>query len=563
MKSERLFYLSLLIISILTVFDLFINTGEPATMDGVIHISGMAQFASALLQGQFPVIWLNNFANYGLPVGIFSHQIPLYIGALFVIITKNPVLSANILTLQGVVLANLLFYRFLRIYFPPVSAFLGTLLLVISPFRILDTYIRGAIPELFSLFLLPLILILIQRLFIRKKLSSFFWLATGFALLILTHPMMMVIYSVFIFPYFIFLLYQLYQECDQRQLVVKKMVTRVLLFLSTIVMGLGIASYYIFPLFLEKKYFYFGASTNLLTNDFMGFTNFFSSRWYYYYKDNIFTRGHVLQFGLPETILLIAGIISCLAWWHSKKDRYEALLITVLVVGGIGVFLTLRTSAIIYSIVPLLSNIQFPWRMFTVVMFVPPVILAILVERYKQFAWAFMLMLLVVFALRSSQMYGKNYTIHPESYYQANLQNLYSVNMNTIWTGKTEDYPPRTAQTAVINGIVKIVSEKVTGVKRIYEINASTPSRLVDYTFYFPGWNVYVDGVKTPVQFQDPNYRGVITYDVPAGQHKVEVVFQDTTIRRIAKLLTTATILFVASLYLLRKKTVEKLVAYV
>ena len=84
----------------------------------------------------------------------------------------------------------------------------------------------------------------------------------------------------------------------------------------------------------------------------------------------------------------------------------------------------------------------------------------------------------------------------------------------------------------------KIISSQVQNGKRMYKVSAQSDLQMVDYTFYFPGWHAYVDDIKTDIQFQDPAYRGVITYAVPKGEHEVKVVFEDTKIRIFGKIIT-------------------------
>jgi len=552
-KVERFNYLIILLISGLTVFDLFFNHGQPATMDGTVHIASIAQFTDALRQGQFPVIWLNNFANYGLPVGLFSHQIPLYVGAFVNFLTNNPVLSSNVVTLIGVVAANLLFYKFARVYVSSFSALLGTLLFSVAPYRILNIYIRGAIPETFSAFLLPLILLSLYALFSKNRLAAFFLLILSFAALTLTHPMMLLIYSFFIFPYFVFLLLQSYKR-ENRQIRIKDVLSRVGFFFAALGIGVGMGSYYILPLILEKKYFYFGQYTNLLTNDFLNLSNFISERWAYFYKDNVFTRGHIVQLGLPETVIIIFSVVLLLVvYLQRKQEKNLSIFVVVLLIGLIGLFFTTSLAVPLYQLLSPLQNIQFPWRMLSVVIFIPPLLLALLTERIKKKTLIAGLVLLIV-AFRIPQLYGKNFTIQPNSYYDQTKENLHSVNMNTVWTGRTQDYPDRPDQVAIIDGTGTITPSAVTHTLRESEVVAQTPLRVVDYTFYFPGWNVYLNGSKVPIEFQDPDYRGVITYSVPKGKHIVKTVFEDTAVRRYAKLLSVGFVVLVLGLYLLRKQ---------
>jgi hypothetical protein len=49
------------------------------------------------------------------------------------------------------------------------------------------------------------------------------------------------------------------------------------------------------------------------------------------------------------------------------------------------------------------------------------------------------------------------------------------------------------------------------------------------YTFYFPGWKAYVDGVETPVEIAEPD--GWITFWVPEGDHEVLVRLENTPVR--------------------------------
>jgi len=90
---------------------------------------------------------------------------------------------------------------------------------------------------------------------------------------------------------------------------------------------------------------------------------------------------------------------------------------------------------------------------------------------------------------------------------------------------------------------------------RTYEVIAQSPEiRLVDNTFYFPGWKVYVDKKETPIEFQDMNYRGVITYRVPEGRHTVEVKFTNTKIRLLANSISIFSIGVFGLLVLFRKR---------
>lgn len=558
-KSELIFFLSLLSITGLTVFDLFLIDGHPATMDGLIHINSIAQFSDALIQGDFPVIWLNNFANYGLPVGIFSHQLPLYVGAILNLILQNPVLSYKITFAIGVIVSNLLLYRFLRLYTDILPSFVGAVLFSFTPYKILNIYIRGALPEVFAGIFLPLLLLSFYYFLVKKKTLFFFVITLSIAGLALTHPMMLLLYSFIFIPYLFFLLWKEKYILFKKPLITKNIFYGIGSFIFSSVLALGIASYYFIPLFLEKKYFYFGNQTNLLSEQFLSLSNFIDPTWHYFFANDIYTRGHLIKPGILEVIFLIGGIITLFIKRNSIVKDEKVLIGLFIIIALFLLFMTLPISKSLYTFIPMLGSVQFPWRMLSGFIFIPPILCAFILERYKHPLFAFGVLIIIIGGM-VSQIYGKNYVVYPSNYYHATKENLHSVNMNTVWTGKTEDYPDKLVQAEIIEGKGTIVNQQLSNSHRIYKINAETPIRMVDYTFYFPGWKVYIDNIESPIQFQDHNYRGIITYSVSPGTHDIQVHFQDTKIRFYSKIISIISLLLFIGIFLVRKKILSHLV---
>ncbi len=523
------------------MLDLFINSGRSANMDGLVHITTISQFTTALQAGDFPVMWLNNFANYGMPIPIFAHQLPTYIGAGINLLVHDPVLAFNIVCFIGIVLSNFFFYKFLRIYVSPYIAFFGTVIFNFAPYRIINLFIRGAIPETFSSFLLPLTLIGIYMWIKQRKLMGYFLLVGMIFGLILTHPMMLVTYMFIIGPYLLFMILTEYgKKLDVRTFFTRNSIQTIILFVFGIIIALGMAGYYVIPLNLEIKYFYYGAEKNhLVKNQFMHFANFFDPNWYYFYRDDIFSRGHFIKSGVPEILLLgISTVYIFLKRIKSKQYTQKPTILELFtLIGLLIVFMTTQYSEFVYKTISFLGNIQFPWRMMSAFIFIPPIIVALMMNKINKPIIAFIILLSILF-IRYPQLYGKNYTEYPLSEYLFTIRNLHSNNMNTIWTGETQSYPERTSQAEIIGGEGKIERSEVSNSWRKYTVNAQTPIQLIDYTFYFPGWRVYVDGVEKDIQFQDPNHRGIITYLVDKGEHEVEVRFEDTKIRFISKIVS-------------------------
>jgi len=521
-----LFAIALIILSsLILLLDTLIYKGQPANMDGVAHITHIAVFHKALTNGDFPVRWTDGFANYGLPIGSFAQQLTSYLGAFFTFVTHDVVASFNLVYVIATLASVLLFYVFLRFYFKTWPSFIGAFLFNFAPYRLINLYVRGTLPEYFSSVFLVTILIFLYLLFKRKSKCAFIGLALSIFGMILTHPMNAVTGSIFIGPYFLFLISQ-----------EKTKIKMLFLTVGAGLLGILLSSYYLIPLFREIKYFYYGSGENHYNGSHLSLNNFINPNWYYYLseRNEILSRGHFIKTGLLETVVFVLGLFFAVikkvknGW---RKIRINFLDIALLV-GLISLFLTIESSALLYKNINILSNIQFSWRMLSTFIFVPPIIGAVLLNRINKKSLAIAVGLILIFITswtRFPEVYGKNFTIFPQDYYYFTVDNIHSENMNTIWTTKTTGYPvKRDNKVAILGGEATLSEIKILNSKREFNIDAKTETRMIDYTFYFPGWKVFIDGKEVEIEFQDIEYRGVITYKVPAGKHNVEVIFKNT-----------------------------------
>ena len=70
--------------------------------------------------------------------------------------------------------------------------------------------------------------------------------------------------------------------------------------------------------------------------------------------------------------------------------------------------------------------------------------------------------------------------------------------------------------------------------------------------YYFPGWRARVDG--QPVVLWPSGPYALITLAVPAGEHVVDLRFEETTVRFAAKMITLLTIWAMLGWVVLRRK---------
>lgn len=521
-------------------FDLFIHNSQPSTFDGPTHISNIAQVYGALKDGEIPAQWGQGFARYGMPIPIIAQQVTSYLGAVINFITQNVLLSYNIVVLLGTFFSTLLMYIFLRFYVKPLPALAGAILFCFAPYRIMNVYIRGALPEFFVSTFIISTLISMYIALEKEKIYGYFLLAISLALLLLTHPFMIIVSSIIFIPYGLFLLYKK-----------KHIVSSVILLCFAGAFGLALTAYYLIPLFLEIKYFYYGSSSShFVPGHFLTLRQFIVEEWFYF-RNDVGTRAHWHLGGVVEGITLLVGIIYAV-WLYLKKKKLD--IVSIFSSSGIlYIFFMLPISEKLYTSITLLGNIQHPWRMLTGYIIVPPILFAILFSKVKRQYLLFAGLMVVLALIRFPQLYGKNYTNYSQQSYFVTDYNLHGQVMNTVWMGKERDYPYKKEKAEIVAGNGNITSRDVRNAKRTYTVDASEEVRLVDYTFYYPGWKVFVDDVEVPIEFQDPNYRGVITYKVPAGTHQVSVIFTNTKVRLLGIITTcVSSLIFILLLVLLK-----------
>ena len=75
-------------------------------------------------------------------------------------------------------------------------------------------------------------------------------------------------------------------------------------------------------------------------------------------------------------------------------------------------------------------------------------------------------------------------------------------------------------------------------------VRTAAPIPLRFHRIYFPGWQIRVDGEA--VETQASAAMGLVTATLPAGDHRVQIAFEDTPVRRLAGLISVLTVAILA-----------------
>jgi hypothetical protein len=260
---------------------------------------------------------------------------------------------------------------------------------------------------------------------------------------------------------------------------------------------------------------------------------------------------------------LIALILLPLTFLRLKKNVLLARILFIFFICFVtSIFLMLPQSDFLYKIFTILQKFQFPWRflslsVFTLSVFGAGFIYALKSEIHRKIALTFIIIL--VLATTSNYWKAKGFSIKPESFYS----NVYYGTTDTgesapIWSVRFMEKEPK-AHMEVFDGKAIIQEVSRSSIKHSYKVSVISDVALIkDNTVYFPSWIVFVNGKKVPIQFQNPNQRGLITFSLGKGEYMVDVVFKDTKLRIISDLISIFTFVLLTVVGLIFVKKNEK-----
>lgn len=503
------------ILACVITFDLFLHPDRAITFDGRVHITTIAMYHDLLVKGEFPIVWVDSWGNYGHPLGLISYQTTSYFGGLLQIVLGSPVLAFNTLFLLATFLGGFLFYLWLTGHVRPPAAILGTLFFMLAPYRLQNIYVRGALPEYLAIGFFMLAVLGVQMALRGRRLGHLLVLC-GITLTVLTNPMVLVVGTFFIVPYALLL-------CWSEKRTIKLLPS----LLVSAILGLLVSGYYLLPLLLEIKYFHYGLGSKLRAGEFLSLTQLLSPFTPYFGDSHPGPPGVSLRLGMMEALGLGMGTLGLL----THKLKQQRLLMGVIVISVFLVVLILPISLPLFQQLKFLDGLQYPWRFLGAVGIVIPLLIALLFDLYGNMS-LFLVAMVAILVARIPTGYGKNYIHTPRSVYEFTTTNLHTKNLAPLWAGESAEYILHPEKVGIIEGKAEISQLEISNSVRKFEIN-SDGARLIDYTFYFPGWKAYVDGQEAIIEFQDVNYRGVITYKVPEGKHGVELKFVPTATRKL------------------------------
>ena len=538
-NKKDLFSVILLFILAILLLRNLLQSGIYSSHDSEVHVARLAQFNQAIKEGQFPVRWLANWNfGYGYPTFVYSYSLPYYLGAFLKIFIPNFETIFKLLIFLSVLLSGVTFYIFARQLTAPLSALIGSVFYLTAPYRFADVYERGALGEAFVFIFLPLLFLSPHTILrsktslLRSKISLKRNKSLGFLITSLT---VFAVITTHALTFLIFLLPAVFYSL----LFLKGDFKKMKLYISAIVFGFLLAAFQWLPMVFEQKYIQLDQT---YFNIFQG--NFISTFQLLRIPHAGVNIGTGIQLGLAQVFIVLFTLVYIL-YLRISKRKTELLVVFLFLSVIIAAFLTTNLSREIWTDIKPLQTLIFPWRFLTYTTFATAFLASLLANNLtfkKSWLAFFFLIFLAIFPSRH-YLKGYNWYSFSDNYYlryadPLKLDNYY---LPKGLTKNLELLPPDPVSIIEGDGQIKIIKKQSNQLQIAAHLKKN--SKVQFHTLYFPGWELTIDGAKTAIITNTPHLEGIVTAEIPAGNHKAVLKFEETPLRRQGNFLTLASFL--------------------
>ena len=242
-KAKHAPLLIAIVFAVITAFPL-LNKGLLPTHDGEYHVIRFYEFDKTLRGGDWYPRWAPDL-NYGHGIPLFNYVYPLpnYVASLLHFLGASFIDAFKINMFIATILGAIFFYLWTRIFWGNIGGAISSVFYTLSPYHLVDIYIRGSVGEVWALALFPGFLWGLTMLINTQK--KIFMILSGafFAAIIFSHNILGLMFVPFALSYALLLLYQ------------KKNIKKLLIYvLVTFFWGVGLSAIFWLPALLEKQY---------------------------------------------------------------------------------------------------------------------------------------------------------------------------------------------------------------------------------------------------------------------------------------------------------------------
>jgi hypothetical protein len=534
--------------------------------DGPFQVHRLYTMSVMLAAGHLWPRWVPYYhLGFGYPIFDFYPPGVSYLGGIMVLGGASPAAAFNLVTLLSWIVGSVGTYALARDFLPAPGAILAAMLWSYAPSRLTEVWFQGGLAQMMAAALVPWLfhgLVLTAHQPTRRHLLG---IALPFAGIALTHLPILYIAVLFAAP--TALLAPVWATRGDRRTLPR----RWLGVGAGLLLGAGLAAIFLVPMALELRYIR-ASQENAETVSYLE-TRFLDLR-------EVFSQPGPVDLTdinppAPKTLGLVSGLLGLAGLAGLVVRRRYALAVALAAALAVTVFMLLDRSLDIWLAIPYFRQLRFPERFLRFgavwLALLGGSSLLLLPDRWQEWGLLPGLALVLGSALPMSYGTGRFVDMH-------HLTALDEINFELttyIWgTTSYDEYDPIWGERIPLPGEVPEPEQYVTDPLRIVpyrldtirrfpdlqtqELNSNTirvtltsPAPVRFHQYYFPGWTATLDG--HPVKVYPETEMGLLTIDMPAGEHIVRLRYTGTAAQRAGLAITLLSLGIAAGLVVLRR----------
>jgi len=495
--------------------------------------------------------------NLYAPLAFYAAEIGRGLGLGFTAAVKTVYILATIA-------AGLGMYGFVKRLFGPSAGMLAAVLYMVIPFHLVEIFVRSAYSEFVALAIIPFLFWAFTELIAAPGLGRVALAGLTYGVLALTHHTTFFTFSPFLMAYLLYLI------LVKTRLHWRAFISHGLAALAAGLLGVALAAIYLGPLLVEMRFVkveqWTSGSYNYLQH-FVYFSQLLSPDWGYGYAGVGIQDDFSFQLGIVAVALASFALVSI---FH-RRFPHRGTALFFLISTGVIVFLMSILAEPVWQVLPIAALVQFPWRLLGMSAFTLSIVAGSqlahdgpsISDRTSPRPAANVqpaLYLICLTVILASWPYTlPQYTEIPDwaetplavvNWDRASI-------VDRVGMVAVTDEQPQTSpmEQQYLQGEPLTVAGITTGQGQVETLHhggasdkvrvvATEPVTLQFYTYYYPGWQVTLDGRPIPHRYESPY--GLITVDVPVGEHILLLRMGSTPVRTLASVVSGVALIVIA-----------------
>jgi hypothetical protein len=566
----------------------------------------LLEFDKAFSDGALYPRWGIDFAlGYGYPLFSYYSPVAYYLAEAFHLLGAGLTDAVKITYVISTIGSGWAMYGFVRRLFGRRAGVLAAVVYMFAPYHLVDVYVRSSFAEHVAYVFLPLTFWAFHNLMEEPGLTQVALAALAYAGLILTHDATFMIATPLLMAYCAYLLVrragtppgEVRRPRNERAMIgaaTSTLLKRAAGAGGAAILAFALSAVLLFPVLLERDFIAQSQWTQGSFDYVKHFTflgQLLSPFWGYGYAGGGVKNDMSLQLGIVAVILAVLS-----AAWQPRGRRRGQWAFFLLASLALVALMT-PLSQPLWQALPLVSLVQFPWRLLLPATLTLSVTAGALVSTtdinlpdtlsralggeatdagvvagvrgfhpgrgYGSLAWV-----LCLVAVLAAQSYAvPQYTpLDPRSETEkaiVDFETFYPPDRvgTTAWVQKQPTTSPLVAEyladrpltrAHLLSGAGEVHTTLSAG--RSIEAAVNTPAGATAqfYVYYFPGWEARIDGQPVAIRPEGP--QALLTLDVPAGDHRLLLRFIDTPMGQWGQIVSLASLVATAALAVLGRR---------